>query len=164
MAVALAHTAICVPDVEAAVAWYQSALGVRVLSPPYRMEGDAIERDMGELVPSPVVVKAAILGFEAGDHVLEVIEYPRVRGAPRSATSVVDTGLTHVGLVCDDVARERDQLIDAGASPLTSSVADVAGLRTAWVRDPFGVIWILVQKTHAERPYWHQYAPIAEQP
>jgi catechol 2,3-dioxygenase-like lactoylglutathione lyase family enzyme len=162
MAVALVHTAICVPDVEAAVAWYGSALGLRVLSPPYRMDGDAIERDMGELVPSPVVVAAAILGFETGDHVLEVIEYPNAPGAARSETAVVDTGITHIGLVCDDVAGERERLVAAGASALTSGVADVAGLRTAWVRDPFGVIWILLQKRHPERPYWHQYGPIDE--
>jgi len=160
MASALAHTAICVPDVEAAVAWYRSAIGLRLLSPPYRMEGDAIERDMGELVPSPVVVKAAILGFEADDRVLEVIEYPNARGDAQSARAIVDTGLTHIGLVCDDVEGERVRLVDAGAQALTRGVADVAGLRTTWVRDPFGVTWILLQKTAPGRPYWHQHAPI----
>jgi len=160
MITGLAHSAVCVPDMDAAIEWYSDVLGLRVLSPPYRMEGDAIERDMGELVPSPVVVKAAILGFEAGDHVLEIIEYPNAPGAARASAAVVDTGLTHVGLVCDDVASERERLVDAGASALTSGVADVAGLRTAWVRDPFGVIWILLQKSNAERPYWHQYGPV----
>ena len=164
MATALAHTAICVPDVDAAVAWYESALGLHVLSPPYRMEGDAIERDMGELVPSPVVVKAAILGFDATDHVIEVIEYPNARGAPASRGTVLDTGMTHVGVVCDDVAQERQRLVGAGATAMTAEVASVAGLRTAWVRDPFGVVWILLQKGHADRPYWHQHAPIDQRP
>ena len=31
---------------------------------------------MGELVPSPVVVTAAIVGFGNDDRVLELIEYP----------------------------------------------------------------------------------------
>ena len=56
MITGLAHTAVCVPDVDAAVEWYRDVLGLAVLSPPYQMEGDAIERDMGGLVPSPVVV------------------------------------------------------------------------------------------------------------
>ena len=43
----LAHTALHVPDVEAAVAWYRDVLGLRVLSPPYRMEGDAHHRRHG---------------------------------------------------------------------------------------------------------------------
>src|SRR5439155_3409834 len=69
----LAHAAVCVPDVDAAVQWYADVLGCRVLSPPYRMVGTAIERDMGELVPSPVVVKAAIVGFAVDDRVIELI-------------------------------------------------------------------------------------------
>ena len=55
MITGLAHTALCVADVDAAVAWYRDVLGLTVLSPPYRMDGPDIERDMGELVPSPVV-------------------------------------------------------------------------------------------------------------
>ena len=76
MITGLAHTALRVADVDAAVAWYRDVLGLTVLSPPYQMEGDAITRDMGELVPSPVVVKAAIIGVDASDRVIEVIEYP----------------------------------------------------------------------------------------
>src|SRR3954454_18330738 len=75
----LAHTALHVDDVDAAVAWYRDVLGLVVLSPPYRMEGDAITRDMGELLPAPVVVKAAIVGVDDGsDRVIEVLEYPSV--------------------------------------------------------------------------------------
>ena len=55
---------------------YSEVLGLSVLSPPYRMAGAAMEQDMGELVPSPVVVKAAIVGLRADDQVLELIEYP----------------------------------------------------------------------------------------
>jgi catechol 2,3-dioxygenase-like lactoylglutathione lyase family enzyme len=51
----LAHSAICVPDVEEAARWYCDVLGLTVLSPPYLMDGDAIARDMGELVPEPPV-------------------------------------------------------------------------------------------------------------
>ena len=79
MITGLAHTALHVADVDAAVAWYRDVLGFTVLSPPYRVEGDAITRDMGELLPAPVVVKAAIIGVDGGgDRVLEVIEYPGV--------------------------------------------------------------------------------------
>jgi catechol 2,3-dioxygenase-like lactoylglutathione lyase family enzyme len=56
MLTGFAHSAVCVPDVEAATRWYSEVLGLQVLSPPYRMEGAQIEHDMGELVPSPVVL------------------------------------------------------------------------------------------------------------
>jgi catechol 2,3-dioxygenase-like lactoylglutathione lyase family enzyme len=154
----VAHTAVCVADCDAAVAWYRDVLGMRVLSPPYRMEGAEIERDMASLVPSPVVVKAAIVGFEADDRVLEVIEYPNADGGDtRASLPVYDLGLTHVGLVCDDIESTRAQLETSGASFLVDGVADVAGLRTTWFRDPFGIVFILLEKRDTERPYYRQF-------
>ena len=53
MITGLAHTGVCVPDCEAAVAYYRDVLGFTVLSPPYVMDGDAIRADMGELLTIP---------------------------------------------------------------------------------------------------------------
>jgi catechol 2,3-dioxygenase-like lactoylglutathione lyase family enzyme len=155
----IAHTAVCVPDVEAAVEWYRSVLGLIVLSPPYLVEGEAIERDMGELLPSPVAVKAAILGFPGGgDRVLEVIEYPRAPGRPRPAdATVVDHGFTHVGLVCDDLETTRADLETAGVRFLTRGNAELMGLRTAWFADPHGLVFILMEKCDPAKPYYAQY-------
>jgi catechol 2,3-dioxygenase-like lactoylglutathione lyase family enzyme len=159
MITGVAHTAVCVPDVEAAVAWYESVLGLTVLSPPYLVEGDAIQRDMGELVPSPVAVKAAILGFpDGGDRVLEVIEYPRAPGRARPPdASVVDHGFTHIGLVCDDIVATRAELEDKGVRFLTSGMAEIVGLRTTWFADPHGLVFILLEKRDPEKPYFAQY-------
>jgi catechol 2,3-dioxygenase-like lactoylglutathione lyase family enzyme len=152
----VAHAAICVPNAEVAVRWYTEVLGLRLLSPPYRMEGDAIERDMGELVPSPVVIVAAIVGTDEDDHVLEIVEYPNVQRPPRQDPSIVDPGITHVGLTCDDIVATRAQLESAGVAFLTEDIADIAGLRTTWFRDPWGVVFILIEKGHPDRPYWRQ--------
>jgi len=154
----LAHTAICVPDIDAAVDWYTTVLGLRLLSPPYEMAGDAIARDMGELVPAPVVIKAAIVGMEASDHVLELVEYPNVLGREPAARSIIDPGITHFGLVCDDIEGERSRLEDAGVTFITSGIAGIAGLSTTWFRDPFGVVIILMEKRRStDRAYWGQY-------
>ena len=158
MITGVAHTAVCVPDVAAATRWYESVLGLQVLSPPYRMEGDAITRDMGELVPAPVVITAAIVGTDAGDRVLELIEYPETPAQPHGH-AIVDHGISHVGLVCDDIERTRTELEAKGVEFLTAGVADVAGLRTTWFRDPWGVVFILMEKRHPARPYWQQYQP-----
>jgi catechol 2,3-dioxygenase-like lactoylglutathione lyase family enzyme len=160
MIIGLAHTAVCVADVDAAVAWYRDVLGLTVLSPPYRMEGEAIERDMGALVPSPVVVKAAIVGVEAdGDRVIEVIEYPNASGRDRAAdASIVDHGFSHVALLCDDVAATRADLEAKGVRFLVDGVADVAGVRTTWIADPWDNVFILVEKVRRpDRPYYRQY-------
>src|SRR4051794_2968161 len=161
MLTGLAHTAICVPDVEAAVAWYESVLGMTVLSPPYLMEGEAITRDMGELLHAPVAVKAAIVGVGADDHVIEVLEYPNEPADPTDLTpppsTIARTGITHVGLVCDDIEATREAYEAGGADFLTAGIADVAGLRTTWFRDPWGVVFILVEKSLTDRPYWRQF-------
>jgi catechol 2,3-dioxygenase-like lactoylglutathione lyase family enzyme len=153
----IAHTAVCVADVDAAVKWYERVLGLSVLSPPYLMEGEQIERDMAGLVPSPVAVKAAILGTAAGgDRVLEVIEYPRAPGRSRPDARVTDYGFTHVGLVCDDVEVARRDLEDRGVRFLKDGVARVAGLRTAWFEDPWGNVFILMSKRDPGQPYYRQ--------
>jgi catechol 2,3-dioxygenase-like lactoylglutathione lyase family enzyme len=156
-----AHTAVCVPDVEAAVAWYRDVLGLRVLSPPYRMEGPQIEKDMGELVPSPVVVKAAIVGFGRDDRVIELIEYPAADIGPAGPgpPSVTRVGITHVGLLCDDIGTTRAALESRGVEFLTSGVADVAGLKTTWCHDPWGTVIIVLEKSDGDRPYWGQLVP-----
>jgi catechol 2,3-dioxygenase-like lactoylglutathione lyase family enzyme len=155
-----AHTAVCVPDVDAAVRWYTDVLGLRLLSPPYRMEGPAIERDMGELVPSPVVLNAAIVGFGKDDRVLELIEYPAASIPPPDLDggrpSVTRHGITHVGMLCDDIDATRADLEDKGVTFLTSGIADVAGLRTTWCHDPWGTVIIVMEKRRDPLPYWGQ--------
>ena len=161
MLTGFAHTAICVPDVEAAVRWYTDVLGLRVLSPPYRMEGPQIEQDMGELVPSPVVVTAAIVGFGKDDRVIELIEYPAadVEPAGPGRPSLTRVGITHIGILCDDLRATREDLETRGVEFLTAGIADVAGLKTTWCRDPWGTVIILVEKSEGDRPYWGQPLP-----
>ena len=158
MLVGLAHAAICVPDIEAAVGWYRDVLGLTVLSPPYLMEGDAITRDMGALLPNrPVAIRAAIVGTAAGDHVLEVVEYPNEPTGDVDPHPISQPGITHVGLVCDDLDATRADLEAGGAVFLTSGAASIARLRTTWFRDPWGVTFILMEKTDPAKPYWHQH-------
>jgi Glyoxalase/Bleomycin resistance protein/Dioxygenase superfamily len=159
MLVGMAHSAVCVPDVEDAARWYAETLGFSILSPPYLVEGEAIERDMGELIPIPRV-KAAIVGLPGdGDRVLELIEYPGTNGRPRPADeTIVDHGLTHVGLVCDDIEATRSDFESRGVQFLVRGIATIAGLRTTWFADPYGTVFILMEKrAHPDRPYFAQY-------
>jgi catechol 2,3-dioxygenase-like lactoylglutathione lyase family enzyme len=153
-----AHTGVSVPDCEAAVRFYRDVLGMTVLSPPYVMDNDAIRDDMGELMPDPRM-KAAIVGFGPdGDRVLEVIEYLGGDGDDaRSNAGLADHGLTHVGLICDDLDATRTDLETKGVRFLVSGIADVAGVRTTWFTDPWGVIFILVEKSKGDRPYYAQW-------
>ena len=159
MITGLAHSGVCVPDCEAAVAFYRDVLGLRVLSPPYVMAGNAIRDDMGELVSDPTM-KAAIVGLPGdGDRVLEVIEYLNIDGEAdgvRRAT-LADHGLSHVGLICEDIDATRAELESKGVRFLVNGIANVARVRTTWFVDPWGVVFILVEKSRPERPYFAQW-------
>ena len=160
MITGVAHTGVCVPDCEAAVAFYRDVLGLRVLSPPYVMDGDAIRDDMGELIPDPAM-KAAIVGFDGdGDRVLEVIEYLRadeeVQGSP-GARGLTEFGLSHVGLICEDIEATRAELEGRGVRFLVDGIAEVARVRTTWFADPWGVVFILVEKSRPQRRYFAQW-------
>ena len=153
----MAHVAVRVPDCDAAVAWYESVLGLTVLSPPYVMTGAAIEDDMAELLDAPVAVKAAIVGIDRTDQVIEVVEYPNQPPAARDAFDFARVGISHIGLICDDMDETRARLEAAGAEMLTSHIASIARLRTTWFRDPWGIVFILVEKKNTGRAYWDQY-------
>ena len=111
------------------MAYYRDVLGFTVLSPPYVMDGDAIRADMGELLDDPAM-KAAIVGFgDDGDRVLEVIEYLRADGGDARREGLADRGLTHVGLICDDLGgpgkrwRTREFASWSTGSPISRACA-----------------------------------------
>jgi catechol 2,3-dioxygenase-like lactoylglutathione lyase family enzyme len=99
-----------------------------------------------------------VLGSD-GDRVLEVIEYLHVDGGDaRSTAGLGDHGLTHIGLICDDLDETRKALAARGVRFLVDGVADIAGVRTTWFADPWGVVFILVEKSKPDRPYFAQYS------
>jgi len=158
MITGVAHTGVCVPNVDEAVAWYTQVLGLQLIAGPALLEGETIEQDMGELVPG-IALKAAILGFDdSGDRVLEVIEYPKTPGRPRAAdASITDHGFSHVGLICDDIAKTRAELEARGVQFLTKGIASIAGLKTTWFRDRYGLVYILMEKGVTAKPYYQQF-------
>jgi hypothetical protein len=104
-------------------------------------------------------MKAAIVGFD-GDRVLEVIEYLRtdegVQGSP-GARGLTEFGLSHVGLICEDIEATRAELEGRGVRFLVDGIAEVARVRTTWFADPWGVVFILVEKSRPQRPYFAQW-------
>ncbi|MGH9029646.1 MAG: VOC family protein, partial [Acidimicrobiales bacterium] len=94
-------------------------------------------------------------GFDGSDHVLELLEYPGSASdvRPRRLT---DRGISHVGMLCDDIDATRSELEGRDVRFLTSGVAGIAGLSTMWFEDPYGNVFILMEKGSAQDPYWRQ--------
>ena len=92
---------------------------------------------------------------------MELIEYPEadVKIGPSGRPSVTEVGLTHVGMVCDDLGATRALLESRGVEFLTTGIAEVAGLKTTWCHDPWGTVIILMEKRTTANPYWAQWMP-----
>ena len=94
-----------------------------------------------------------------GDRVLEVIEYLRADDEPHWAgTNLTEPGLSHIGLICDDIDATRAELERRGVRFLVDGIAGLARVRTTWFADPWGVVFILVEKSRPERPYYSQWS------
>jgi hypothetical protein len=88
-----------------------------------------------------------------------VIEYLGVESGPlHDGRALTDPGLSHVGLICADIEATRAELESKGVRFLVSGIADVARVRTTWFVDPWGVVFILVEKSRPGRPYFAQWA------
>ena len=61
--------------------------------------------------------------------------------------TLTDRGLSHVGLICEDLDATRAELESKGVRFLVSGIAEVARVRTTWFVDPWGVVFILVEKS-----------------
>jgi hypothetical protein len=75
----------------------------------------------------------------------------------RRAAGLADPGLTHIGLVCDDLDETRKSLEHKGVHFLVDGIADIDGVRTTWFADPWGVVFIFVERGRPERPYFAQF-------
>lgn len=110
------HVAFQVPAPAAAAEWYCRHLGFQ------------IKRSVDE----PVVTR--FLADGTGAVMVEFYNNPRV--AMPDYTSM-DTLALHLALVSDDVAADRQRLIEAGAKPATELTRTPAGDEVAMLRDPW---------------------------
>ena len=87
-----------------------------------------------------------------------MIEYLGAETSDQRGRALTDHGLSHVGLICEDLDATRAELESKGVRFLVSGIAEVARVRTTWFVDPWGVVFILVEKSRPQRPYYAQWA------
>ena len=61
-----------------------------------------------------------------------------------------------VAQIRKDIEATRADLERKGVRFLVDGVAEVARVRTTWFADPWGVVFILVEKSRPNRPYFAQ--------
>ena len=120
------HVALNVPDPVRMAAWYVQHLGLRVLRKQ-------------EHAPFTHFIADA-----AGRVVLELYFHTK---AVFPDYAKLDPLTLHIAFVADDVAKERQRLLDAGATPAGEIVTTETGDIMTFVRDPWHVTIQLVKRT-----------------
>ncbi len=138
------HTSFTVSDLDRACAFFEGALGLKVISKAPR-DPDLIQRITG-------VVGADILVayVQAPGHRIELIQYLGPEGRGRVVSRPCDTGFAHLAFDVDDI----DAAITAAGRHHVRPIADPVaidrgpnkGCRVAYLRDPDGITIEFIEK------------------
>lgn len=128
------HTALSVPDLEAALGFYCGVLGFEVESQSSWPKGAKRVDSLVGLEDSASTVVMLRLGATR----LELFQYasPEPRGQDRDFR-VCDHGITHLCLAVTGIGDEYDRLVEAGMT-FNGPPVDVVSSVCVYGRDPFG--------------------------
>lgn len=133
------HTAISVPDLAAAMAFYCDVFG---FEPEFRADWRRGATATDNLVGLPdSAAKSAML--KLGPTRIELFEYLSPAGAAQDPQRPVsDHGYTHICFTVEDMAAEYTRLLAAGAT-FNCAPVDFGPVVCAYGRDPFGNVFEL---------------------
>ncbi|MGO1628691.1 MAG: VOC family protein [Microbacteriaceae bacterium] len=152
---ALNHIGVTVPDVFAAIDWYQDVFGMRLLMPPRVLEG-SVHREAGSALGPRfrTAWQAHLLtGNGAGVEVFQFLD-PEPDFASGTGENVPFTrlGTWHVCLTHPDpgLVMERGQA--RGGTVLSEPAVFVPGRpwMLAYIADPWGLVWEVMSASYAE--------------
>ncbi|MDO8751217.1 MAG: VOC family protein [Dehalococcoidia bacterium] len=133
------HTGFVVEDIERSLAFYRDLLGLQVERDGV-MEGDFISNLTGF---ADARLRIVYLGNGDGRHSVELIQYLNPVGARPQRPNRNDVGVTHLGIIVDDLESLHRSLSAKGVS-FVSPPAYRSEARYPWaacaayVRDPDG--------------------------
>ena len=124
------HTGFVVSDLDRAVEFYESAIGLEVKA-RFERRGGPIEKVVGY---NDAYLQIAIMGI-GGEHVLELIKYvsPTPGDRPTSERSVI--GGSHLAFTVDDIQAAYKNLSAAGANMLNAPVSVAPGKTVCYLQD-----------------------------
>ena len=138
----LYHTAMVVPDIRTALAYYTDSHGIDFTPPQLR----CLDLRDGE---SEFHIDLTMAYSRKGPHRLELIE--AVPGTLWD-TPGTDWAIHHLGLWCDDIPGESARLVEAGSPVLATLASDpVRATYLAFHRLPDGTLIELVDSSARQR-------------
>jgi catechol 2,3-dioxygenase-like lactoylglutathione lyase family enzyme len=153
-----AHAAITVPDLDAAVAWYGEALGLRPL--PERVEASVVERPRLRATLDEVYDEACdafrVAFLVDGDSVaIELFEFDAGAAWDRpDSWAYSRAGLSHIGFLVASVDEAAARIVACGGRRRTRTMSAGGGgaWRFCFCEDPYGTV-IELQSHSQEEMY-----------
>lgn len=143
------HAGLAVPDLDAAVDWYTSVLGLRLLRGPEEVDAatpsNPVHRDV--FGTGFTGCRLAFLALSDGSG-LELFEFPAGVSAPTPWGVPVSAGLFHLALTCPDVEATAAAVAATGGR-LLSAVHRTPRCTICYCTDPFGTVLELVDRKYS---------------
>ena len=141
LARSLNHVGLAVPDLEAALAWYQEVLGFALLTTPVEMSAD--DAQLGDALASmlgPRVRRFRIAHLTMGNGVgLQLFQFIDPQPLPAEGSVFWRTGFSHICITDPDIEELSDQIARRGGrrSPVFRSIPG-RPYAAAYCSDPWG--------------------------
>ena len=135
------HTALSVPDLEQALAFYCGLLGFEI-----EVKTEWADNTLNDTVIGARATSAKTALLKAGDTRIELFEYRNPAGAAQSPSRPLwDHGITHLCFNVADIQDEYARLRAAGIA-FNSEPVRMGKWQFVYGRDPFGNVFELKQR------------------
>lgn len=141
----LNHAGLTVTDIDAAVAWYGTVFGLRLVFGPAELAGPGRSQVIfGEGFGAAM---RAVMSDESGV-ALELFQFIEPPTSLRDENfEYWKTGIFHICLTCADVPSQLDAVAASGGRARTEPLEAGAGRLIAYCEDPFGNILELTDRS-----------------
>jgi catechol 2,3-dioxygenase-like lactoylglutathione lyase family enzyme len=135
------HVGISVTNLEQSIAFYRDMLGMEVAAPPFPFAGSSYEQIMAlDNVLGRMCVMRTGTGF------VELFEFTHPRPASKDLNySVGDRGISHFGIVVEDIQSTYDRLAGAGVRFHCPVLKFMGSVKATYGRDPDGNVFELLE-------------------
>ena len=131
---AITHIGLAVPDLDAAISWYEQVLGFKLLAGPYSFDASAEDKpNMTNDLLGNHVKKMRNAHLMADNQVgIELFEFQEPRMSPSKRDEY--QGYFHICLISDDIERLADEIAQSGGKRRSD-------LWNTWENKPYHLIY-----------------------
>ena len=152
---AFSHTGVTVPDLGAAIAWYQETFGMYLLAGPIEVLED--DTPLGQAAAAIYGVGFSSFSFAHlvwPDGIgLELFHFSRPKTSPREDNfEFWKTGIYHIALTAPNFDETVARIVDAGGHQRSEPVGinPQKGYRVVYCEDPWGTVIELCSHPYAQ--------------